>query len=85
MASWRGATPQGDEPNQEPLPRWGAFGYANFRRFWLASVVRVSALQFRIIGIPWLVKVELGLSATAVGFVALSAALPTILLNLPAG
>jgi len=85
LASWRGATPQGDESTQEPLPRWGAFGYANFRRFWVASVVRVFALQFRIIGIPWLVKVELGLSATMVGVVALSAAIPTILLSLPAG
>ena len=85
MAGWRGATLQGDLSDQEPLPRWGAFGYANFRRFWLASVVRVFALQFRIIGIPWLVKVELELSATVVGIVALSAAIPTIVLSLPAG
>lgn len=85
MAGWRGATSQGDVGDQEPLPRWGAFGYANFRRFWVASVVRVFALQFRIIGIPWLVKVELGLSPGWVGVVALSAALPTIILSLPAG
>jgi MFS family permease len=85
LAGWRGATLQGDLSDQEPLPRWGAFGYANFRRFWLASVVRVFALQFRIIGIPWLVKVELELSATMVGIVALSAAIPTIVLSIPAG
>ena len=85
MAGWRMATLQGDLSDQEPLPRWGAFGYANFRRFWVASVVRVFALQFRIIGIPWLLKVELGLSPGWVGIVALSAALPTIILSLPAG
>jgi MFS family permease len=85
LAGWRGATSQGDLSDEEPLPRWGAFGYSNFRRFWLASVVRVFALQFRIIGIPWLLKVELGLSPGWVGIVALSAALPTIILSLPAG
>lgn len=85
MAGWRGAAPQGDVSDQQPLPRWGAFGYPNFRRFWFASVVRVFALQFRIIGIPWLVAVELGRSSGWVGIVALSAAVPTIVLSVPAG
>ena len=85
MAGWRGATSQGDVGDEEPLPRWGAFGYANFRLFWTASVVRVFALQFRIIGIPWLVGVELDLSSGWVGIVALSAAVPTIILSIPAG
>jgi len=66
-------------------PRWGAFSYPNFRRFWFASLARVFALQFRIIGIPWLVGVELNLGPGWVGIVALSAALPTIALSVPAG
>jgi MFS family permease len=67
------------------LPRWGAFGYPNYRRYWLASLVRVFALQFRIIGVPWLVATELGGSPLWVGVVALSQAIPTIVLSVPAG
>lgn len=48
-------------------------------------MVRVFAIQFRLIGVPWLLKVELELSPTWVGIAALSAAVPTILLSLPAG
>ncbi len=81
MSEARAAT----DSSEESLPRWGAFGYPNFRRFWLASVVRVFALQFRIIGIPWLVGVELDLGPGWVGIVALSAAIPTIVLSVPAG
>lgn len=69
----------------DQLPRWGAFGYPNYRRYWFASVVRVFALQFRIIGVPWLVATELDQTTFWVGVVALSQAIPTILLSVPAG
>lgn len=65
--------------------RWGALAYPNFRKFWLATVMRVFALQFRIIGLPWLVGVDLDKSPGWVGIVALCTALPTIILSLPAG
>ncbi|MCH2524658.1 MAG: hypothetical protein MK020_07260, partial [Dehalococcoidia bacterium] len=55
--------------------RWGALAYPNFRKFWLATVMRVFALQFRIIGLGWLVGVDLDKSPGWVGIVALCTAL----------
>jgi len=67
--------------------RFGAFSYAPYRRFWLAAVCRVFGLQFRFIGIGWLVVSEEGLDLSPIwlGTVGLAAALPTIVLSVPAG
>jgi len=75
--------PQG-VPEQEPS-RWGAFAYANYRRYWISMVARVFGLQFRFIGQSWLVFVELDKSPVWLGVVGLASALPTILLSVPAG
>ena len=40
-----------------PGPRWGAFSYPNYRRYWISMVARVFGLQFRFIGTSWLVFV----------------------------
>ena len=67
--------------------RFGAFSYAPYRRFWLAAVCRVFGLQFRFIGVGWLVVSEEGLDLSPIwlGTVGLAAALPTIALSVPAG
>jgi MFS family permease len=67
--------------------RFGAFSYAPYRRFWLATVCRVFGLQFRFIGVGWLVVSEEGLDLSPIwlGIVGLSAALPTIAFSVPAG
>ena len=38
-------------------PRWGAFSYPAYRRYWFASVCRVFGMTFRFIGAGWLVAV----------------------------
>ena len=67
--------------------RFGAFSYAPYRRFWLATVCRVFGLQFRFIGVGWLVVSEEGLDLSPLwlGIVGLAAALPTIVFSVPAG
>lgn len=69
----------------EPVPRWGAFAFPNYRRFWISNVARVFGLQFRFIGTGWLVVSELDRSPIWIGIVGLAVALPTILLSVPAG
>lgn len=69
----------------EPVTRWGALSYPNFRRFWLSALVRVFGIQFRFIGSGWLVQVELDRSPLWLGFVGLANAVPTIILSMPAG
>ena len=71
-----------DEPG-----RWGAFSYAGYRRYWLAAVCRVFGLQFRFIGMGWLVVSAEGLDLSPIwlGIVGLSSSLPTIVLSVPAG
>ena len=66
-------------------PRWGAFSYPNYRRYWISMVARVFGLQFRFIGTAWLVFVELDRSPIWLGVVGLASALPTIILSVPAG
>ncbi len=68
-------------------PRWGAFSSAHFRRFWLAGLVRVFGLQFRFIGVGWLVVSREGLDLSPIwlGIVGLATSLPTILGSVPAG
>ncbi len=76
-----------DRPNPQdeaPLPRFGALGYRNYRRFWLATVARVFGLQFRFIGSLWLVT-QLTPSPLWLGIVSVASAVPTILLSIPAG
>lgn len=68
-----------------PGPRWGAFSYPNYRRYWISMVARVFGLQFRFIGTAWLVFVELDRSPIWLGVVGLASALPTIVLSVPAG
>jgi MFS family permease len=72
---------------QDPRRRFGALSYARYRRFWLATICRVFGLQFRFIGVGWLVvSVEgLDLSPIWLGIVGLASALPTIVFSVPAG
>lgn len=72
-------------PAAGDVPRWGALGYPQFRRYWIAQIFRVLGLQFRIIAVPWLVSVELDRSPIWLGIVAVAAALPTIIFSVPAG
>jgi MFS family permease len=75
-------------PSSQTAPRrFGAFSYAPYRRFWLAALFRVFGLQFRFIGVGWLVVSEEGLDLSPIwlGIVGLSAALPTIAFSVPAG
>jgi MFS family permease len=72
---------------QATPPRYGAFSYPAYRRFWLAALCRVFGLQFRFIALPWLVVSEEGLDLSPkwLGIVGLAAALPTIAFSVPAG
>jgi MFS family permease len=75
-------------PSRQTAPRrFGAFSYAPYRRFWLAALFRVFGLQFRFIGVGWLVVSEEGLDLSPIwlGIVGLSAAFPTIAFSVPAG
>jgi MFS family permease len=74
----------GPEP---PRRRFGALSYARYRRYWVATVCRVFGLQFRFIGVGWLVVSDegLGLSPIWLGIVGLASALPTIAFSVPAG
>lgn len=63
----------------------GAFSYPAYRRYWFSTVARVFGLQFRVIGVLWLVAVELDRSPAWVGTVSIASALPTIVLSVPAG
>ncbi|MGE3962297.1 MAG: MFS transporter [Dehalococcoidia bacterium] len=72
-------------PGEERPARWGALSYPQFRRYWIAQIFRVLGLQFRIIAVPWLVSVELDRSPIWLGIVSVAAALPTIILSVPAG
>jgi MFS family permease len=76
-----GAAEQSETPS---LPRFGALGYPNYRRFWLANVARVFGMQFRFIGSGWLVT-ELTPSPVWLGIVGVASALPMIALSVPAG
>ena len=75
------------EPPAAPTARWGAFSYGRFRRFWLATVARVFGLQFRFIGMGWLVVSSEGLDLpySWLGIVGLAGSLPTIVPSVPAG
>src|SRR5690606_8516440 len=68
-----------------PPGRWGAFGYANYRRFWFAALVRVFGMQFHIFALQWFIVDSLGLSAVWLGAVGFAQAIPTLLLSMPAG
>jgi MFS family permease len=75
-------------PGQEPSRRrFGALSYARYRRFWLATICRVFGLQFRFIGVGWLVVSADGLDLSPIwlGIVGLASALPTIAFTVPAG
>ena len=78
-----------DEPSrptedEAPMPRFGALGYPDYRRFWLATVARVFGMQFRFIGSLWLVT-QLTPSPLWLGIVSVASAVPTIVLSVPAG
>jgi len=72
---------------QTATRRFGAFSYAPYRRFWMATLCRVFGLQFRFIGVGWLVVSEEGLDLSPIwlGIVGIAAALPTIAFSVPAG
>ena len=66
------------QPSPQALPpRFSAFSYAPYRRFWLAALCRVFGLQFRFIGVGWLVVSDEGLDLSPIwlGIVGLAAAL----------
>lgn len=75
------------QPSEEHPSRWGALGYRPFLVYWIAMLARVFGLQFRFIGMGWLVasKDGLDLDPIWIGVVSLAAALPTIVLSIPAG
>jgi MFS family permease len=77
----------GSEPKPDAPPRWGAFSYPGFRRYWLATLARVFGLQFRFIGVGWLVVSKDGLDLTPIwlGIVGFALSIPTIALTAPAG
>ena len=83
MAQQHDRAPLG-EASVQPLPRWGALGYPNYRLFWIANVARVFGLQFRFIGAGWLTHL-LDPSPIWLGVVGVAAAVPTIVLSVPAG
>ena len=70
--------------DEAPMPRFGALGYPNYRRFWLATVARVFGMQFRFIGSLWLVT-QLTPSPLWLGIISVASAVPTIVLSVPAG
>ncbi len=74
----------GESEGEEPLPRWGAFAYPQYRRYWFANLSRVFGLQFRFIAAGWLVY-ELTSSAIWLGTIGLVSAVVTIVLSVPAG
>ncbi len=78
------APPRPADADEAPVPRFGALGYPNYRRFWFANVARVFGMQFRFIGAGWLVT-ELTPSPVWLGIVGVASALPMILLSVPAG
>jgi MFS family permease len=80
-----GPQPHGATPGEAPTPRWGAFAYPMYRRYWVASLVRVFGMQFHLFAIAWLIVDVLDRSAFWLGAVGISQALPTILLSVPAG
>ena len=83
MAEDRGRASVGDA-HEQPMPRFGALGYPNYRLFWIANVARVFGLQFRFIGAGWLTHL-LDPSPVWLGVVGVAAAVPTIVLSVPAG
>ncbi|MEE8581221.1 MAG: hypothetical protein V3T33_06490, partial [Myxococcota bacterium] len=66
--------------SERPGP-WGAFSSSRYRRYWAAMVARVFGLQFRFIGMGWLVASADGLDLSPIwlGIVGLATTLPTIL------
>jgi len=70
---------------ERPGPRWGAFSYPNYRRFWVAALVRVFGMQFHIFAVGWLVVDVLERSPVWLGAVGFAQAVPTIVLSVPAG
>jgi MFS family permease len=70
---------------EQPIGRYGAFSYPQYRRYWISMVARVFGLTFRFIGIPVFVQFDLELSPAWLGIASISAAVPTIVLSVPAG
>lgn len=70
---------------EQPIGRYGAFSYPQYRRYWVSMVARVFGLTFRFIGIPVFVQFDLELSPAWLGIASISAAVPTIVLSVPAG
>ena len=78
--------PKVDEAEDaEESARWGALSYPQFRLYWVSMLARVFGIQFRFIGVAWLVGVEMDRSPIWLGIAGVAVALPTILLSVPAG
>jgi MFS family permease len=76
--------PIDDAARTREAPRRGALSYPRYRRYWLASVAMVFAVQFHFIGSGWLVH-RLTDSAFWLGVPGIISAVVTILLTVPAG
>ena len=64
--------------------RFGALSYPNYRRYWIASLIMVFAMQFRFIAGGWLVH-QLTDSPFWLGVPGIISAIVTISLTVPAG
>ncbi len=63
----------------------GALNEPKYRRYWLGSLASVGAIQVAMIGMLWLIKNDLGGSASTLGYLGGAIAIPTILVNLFGG
>ena len=63
----------------------GALNEPQYRRYWLGSLASVGAIQVAMIGMLWLIKNDLGGSASTLGYLGGALAIPTILVNLFGG
>ena len=63
----------------------GAFSEPRYRRYWLGSIASVGAIQVAMIGMTWLIAIDLDGSPGILGALGGAIAVPTILVNLFGG
>jgi MFS family permease len=93
MATTPAKTPAGaispeapQKPVRERIREYaGALNEPKYRRYWLGSLASVGAIQVAMIGMLWLIKTDLGGSASTLGYLGGAIAIPTILVNLFGG
>ena len=77
--------PAGAPADGDALPRWGALGYPNYRRYWLSSLALVFGMQFRFIGGGWLVHTLAPESPIWLAAPGIVTVVVTLVLTVPAG